>query len=124
VSYLARRNLGRINRRLAGLGDDYEFEWWDPLTWAFTWPTEASSEASGVASIQSVPANAAAANAAAGTNVYNIPAIQAAADANTSQYIGENAQIWSTAGSTSPLSMPWWAWALGAAVIVLALEKR
>jgi hypothetical protein len=84
------------------LWDDWFADWW---------PTQSSSLASGTAQIQSVPANAAAANAAAVAAgqpaPYNVAAIQAVADQQSGQFAAENAQIWNTANNAS---WPWYYW--------------
>jgi hypothetical protein len=79
----------------------------------YLWPTAGGSLASGTAQIQSVPANAAAANLAAGTPVYNVAAIQAAADLQPANFVANNQTIWSTPVAfslTDPTTWPWYMW--------------
>jgi hypothetical protein len=82
--------------------------------WSWLFPSESSSLAEGTAQIQSVPANAAAANAAAVAAgipaPYNVAAIQAAADQQSGAFAQENAQLW--AANTG---WPWYYWAALAA---------
>ena len=79
--------------------------------WSWLFPSESSSLAAGTAQIQSVPANAAAANAAAVAAgipaPYDVAAIQAAADQQSAAFAGENAQIWEY---STVATWPWYYW--------------
>lgn len=120
----ARTGFGAIDRRLGALGyDDYStpFAWWDPFSWFDT-----GSSPSGAAEIQSVPANAAAANQAA-INAgiaapYNVPAIQASANQQTAAYQSELPTIFSQPAS-SWSTLTWALLAGGALFLLLAVKK-
>ena len=97
----------------------------------YIWPSAACSLALGQQQIQSVPANAAAANAvaiAAGmAPPYDVAMIQAVADQQTTAFAGDNATIFTqtTAVSLSdPSTWPWYYWALLAGGVFAVLEFR
>jgi hypothetical protein len=99
--------------------------WYD-----YIWPTQACSLALGQQQIQSVPANAAAANAAAVAAgmpaPYTVPAIQAAADVGSEAFAAENTMIFNPPPSTDPSTWPWYYWALiagGLKIIVFSAAK-
>ncbi len=106
--------------RSHGLGQFYTGE----SVWDEIWPTQADSLAAGTAQIQSVPANAAAANAAAVAAgqppPYNVPAIQAAADLQTQSFTAEIPQLWAV--TSDPSTWPWYYW-LAIGVGVFAVVK-
>ena len=82
----------------------------------YIWPSQACSLALGQQQIQSVPANAVAANAAAVAAglpaPYDVPAIQAAADGGSVVFVGENALLFNPPPSIDPNTWPWYYWAL------------
>jgi hypothetical protein len=91
------------------------------------WPSQACSLAKGTQQIQSVPARAAAANAAAvaaGENPpYDVAAIQAAADTGSTALAAEVPQLFSTPVSLADLSTwPWWMWAAGGFLLWKSLK--
>src|ERR1700691_2100740 len=94
----------------------------------YLWPTAGGSLAQGTAQIQSVPANAAAANAAAiaaGLPApYNTAAIQAAANQAVQQFAQENQQLWSTdPDPNDPTTWPWYYWlAIGGVGLLIVAD--
>jgi hypothetical protein len=89
--------------------------------WNWLFPSAGTSLGTGTAQIQSVPANAAAANAAAGQQVYDVAAIQAAADEASSAFAGENQQLWDYYNPQDPSTWPWYYWAAIFGVGILLL---
>jgi len=77
------------------------------------WPSASGSLASGTAQIQSVPDNAAKANAAAVAAglpaPYNIAAIQTAADQQTAAFQPENTALFAVS-PLDPTTWPWYYW--------------
>ena len=98
--------------------------WWNSI-----WPSEACSLALGQQQIQnSVPANAAAANAIAIANgqppPYDIPFIQSVANQQAAAFAGDNATIFNSAPSlTDPSTWAWYYWAAGALGLFLLVKR-
>jgi hypothetical protein len=95
------------------------------------WPTAGGSLSQGTAQIQSVPANAAAANAAAESAglapPYDVASIQAAANTAAANFAAENQSIWSYGNNPSdPSTWAWYVWAalFGVGILVLVDVKR
>lgn len=93
------------------------------VIWDYLFPSQSSSLIQGQAQIQSVPQNAANANAAAiaaGLPApYDVPMIQAAANIQSGQFALDNAQIWAP-DPFDPSTWPWYYWAgiLGVGILV------
>jgi hypothetical protein len=97
----------------------------------YIWPSQACSLALGQQQIQSVPSNAAAANAAAaGAGLpapYSVPQIQAVADQQTAAFSASVPSLFATAATLNdPSTWPWYYWAglaFGAFLLVEAVKR-
>ena len=101
--------------------------WWD-----YFFPSQSGSLAAGTAQIQSVPANAAAANAAAIAAglppPYNVPQIQAAANQQSAAFAAEIPALWAAPPPNlkDPSTWPWYYWAAlayGGFLLVQAVKR-